>query len=85
MIVAFGVATPLDAADTTRKVRGRMWWTAQVMDWVQGRSLFKSTEPFQPDTLLQTASDLGRYICRLSVKHHGSCASAACLLVRHLL
>ena len=67
MMVAFGAGTPLAAEHITRKVRGRMRWTAQVMDWVPGRSLFKSTEPFQPDTVLQTASDLGRYVCRLSV------------------
>ena len=31
-----------------------------VMDWVPGRSLLHSDGPFQPNNVLQTASDLGR-------------------------
>ena len=34
--------------------------TLQVQDWVPGEQLLKSTRPFRPKTILQTASDLGR-------------------------
>ena len=33
----------------------------QVQDWVPGEQLLKSTRPFRPETVLQTAADLGRW------------------------
>jgi hypothetical protein len=33
----------------------------QVQDWVPGEPLLKSVRPFRPETILQTAADLGRW------------------------